>query len=69
MTIVNDALESQFRSLGFKTSVVVDYDNQPRSKRRKIAPQDLLQDITEQVYLLLGSQKATDLDGLSRVAA
>jgi len=67
--IIDETLESQFRSLSFKSSVTVDHDDQPRSKRQKLIPREVLEEITEQVYLLLGSQKATDLDGLIQVAA
>jgi hypothetical protein len=35
----------------------------------KIAPHSLLEEITEEAYMLLGAQKATDLDGLSHIAA
>lgn len=69
ITITDETLESQFRSLSFKSSFTVDNDDQPRSKRRKLIPREPLEEITEQVYLLLGAQKATDLDGLSQVAA
>lgn len=40
------------------------------AKRRKVSPrEDVLKEVIEQVYFLLGSQKASDLDGLSQVAA
>ncbi|OBT63761.1 hypothetical protein VE03_06954 [Pseudogymnoascus sp. 23342-1-I1] len=67
----NKALELQFQSLCFKDLPSVDNDNDgsPQTKRRKIAPRSLLEEITEEAYMLLGAQKATDLDGLSHIAA
>ncbi|KFY23332.1 hypothetical protein V493_05913 [Pseudogymnoascus sp. VKM F-4281 (FW-2241)] len=70
-TLEDRALELQFRSLCFKDLPSVDNDNDggPQTKRRKIAPLNVLEEITEEVYMLLGAQKATDLDGLSHIAA
>ncbi|KFY81056.1 hypothetical protein V499_00169 [Pseudogymnoascus sp. VKM F-103] len=71
ITLENKALELQFRSLCFKDLPSVDNynDGGPQTKRRKIAPHSLLEEITEEAYILLGAQKATDLDGLSHIAA
>lgn len=67
----NKTLELHFRSLCFKdlSSVNDDNDDGPQTKRRKIAPRSLLEEITEEAYMLLGAQKATDLGGLSHIAA
>ncbi|KFY60649.1 hypothetical protein V496_05277 [Pseudogymnoascus sp. VKM F-4515 (FW-2607)] len=71
IALENKALELQFQSLRFKDLPSVDNDNDggPQTKRRKIAPRSLLEEITEEAYMLLGAQKATDLDGLSHIAA
>jgi len=44
-------------------------DNGPPTKRRKVREEDhLLDEVVFDLYALLGSQKANDLDGLSQVA-
>jgi hypothetical protein len=40
----------------------------PPSKRRKLSTNGVLEEITKNLYLLLGNQEATDLDGLSQQA-
>lgn len=60
-------LEAEFRclGLGFLSGRV---DDAPPTKRRRVKEIDLLDEITGNLYSLLGSQKVTDLDGLSHVA-
>ncbi|TAQ86632.1 hypothetical protein B7494_g5044 [Chlorociboria aeruginascens] len=62
------SLESEFHLLGLNSFRTNEPDGPP-SKRRKIGVQsDLLGDIISELYSLLGSQKASDLAGLSRFA-
>ncbi len=64
------ALNAQFRQLGLCTELAVKSDITRPSKRRKISSdQSVLSDVVAKVYSLLGSQEASDLDGLSQVAA
>jgi hypothetical protein len=43
-------------------------DGTPPTKRRKTAPeQDVFNEVVREAYLLLGSQSASDLDGLRHV--
>jgi hypothetical protein len=58
----------EFERLGldsFSTSAI---DEPPPNKRRRIDPEiDLLDQVIEKLYTLLGSQNVTDLAGLSQV--
>lgn len=62
------SLAAQLRHLGL--AQYKDDGDEPRpSKRRRVFPnQEVLSEVVERVYLLLGSQHASDLDGLEQIA-
>jgi hypothetical protein len=60
-------LNVEFRRIGLD-SFQNRTNDEPPSKRRRIKETDLLDEITADLYSLLGSQQVTDLDGLSQVA-
>jgi hypothetical protein len=63
-------LDGQFRLLGLEAPGHQRLDQAPPNKRRKIHYKlNLLGEITENLYLLLGSQNASDLAGLAQLAA
>jgi hypothetical protein len=61
-------LAAQFRYLDLVNCSTPRLDTNRPSKRRKISERNLLVEVIEEIYLLLGSQKASDFDGLCRVA-
>ena len=62
------SLASQLRYLGLAQDKVKSDGTRP-IKRRRISPnQEVLPEVIKEVYLLLGSQYASDLDGLEQIA-
>jgi hypothetical protein len=62
------SLAAQLRYLGLVEGKVGNYGSRP-IKRRKLSPgQEVLSEVVKEVYLLLGSQHASDLDGLEQIA-
>ena len=60
-------LDAEFRRLGLD-SFHTRAEDAPPNKRRRVREMDLLDEVTANLYSLLGSQEVTDLDGLSQVA-
>jgi hypothetical protein len=61
-------LVNQVRHLTLSNGHEVVHDSTPPTKRRKTAPeQEVLNEVVQEAYLLLGSQSASDLDGLHHV--
>jgi len=64
----NSCLVNQLRHLALANDHGVMPDGSRPAKRRKTAPdQDVLNEVVREAYLLLGSQSASDLDGLHHV--
>ncbi len=59
-------LVNQLRHLAIDHEVVPD-ENRPAKRRKKAPEQDVLHEVVRETYLLLGSQSASDLDGLHHV--
>jgi hypothetical protein len=61
-------LINQLRHLTLANDHEIIPDGTRPTKRRKTAPeQDVLNEVVRETYLLLGSQSASDLDGLHHV--
>ena len=62
-------LNGEFRHMGLEIIHQEELVQVPPAKRRKIRTEiDILGEVTTKLYSLLGSQIATDLDGLDQVA-
>jgi len=62
-------LDNQLRHLALTNDHEAVHDAARPTKRRKTAPeQEVLNEVVREAYLLLGSQPASDLDGLHHVA-
>jgi hypothetical protein len=61
-------LVNQVRHLTLSNGHEVVHDRTRPTKRRKTAPeQEVLNEVVREAYILLGSQSASDLDGLHHV--
>jgi hypothetical protein len=62
------SLAAQLRYLGLAQDKVESDETRPSKRRRVLPNQEILSEVVKQVYLLLGSQHASDLDGLEQIA-
>ena len=62
------SLTAQLHYLGLARDEVESDGTRPSKRRRTFPNQEVLSEVVKQVYLLLGSQHASDLDGLEQIA-